>query len=108
MSSESPVCALICNGKHCRGQARERLCAALAEQGVRVEATHCLQICHGPVVLAQIGDHWEAVSRVRGKRARANLLRAMQRQRRRPVRERLVRGSKRERALARGHAKRFA
>ena len=108
-SDQTPACVLICNGKHCRGQARDRLCETLATAGVTVEDTRCLRVCRGPVVLTQIGSRWEAVSRVRGKRARANLLRAMQRQRRQPVRKRLVRGTKREHAIARGHiAKRQA
>ncbi|MEI6665525.1 MAG: hypothetical protein WCL53_05170 [Chloroflexota bacterium] len=108
-SDQTLACVLICNGKHCRGQTRDRLREMLAKADLAVEDTHCLRVCRGPVVLTQIGGQWEAVSRLRGKRARANLLRAVQRQRRRPVRKRLVRGAKREHAIARGHvAKRQA
>jgi hypothetical protein len=49
-----------------------------------------------------IDGRWEVVSRVRGKKQRARLVLALARQRRKPIRKRVVRGSRRRKAIEKG------
>ena len=80
---------------------RERLCEALRADGVRVVTSRCLRVCEGPVVIVAIRDRWHVVERVRSKRAQRRVIEALQRQRRAPIKKRLVEGGERRRALDR-------
>ena len=99
--TEVQPCAIVCNGKSCRGPARERLCEALRADGVRVVTSRCLKVCEGPVVVVAIRDRWDVVERVRSKQAQRRVIEALQRQRRAPIKKRLVEGGERRRALDR-------
>ena len=96
-----PLCAVLCNGKSCRGDARERLSAELRAAGVPVVSSRCLKVCHGPVAVVPVGGRWRVVERIRDKKIREELLRALRRQRQGRIRRQLVRGGDRRAAIKR-------
>ncbi len=93
---------VVCRGSDCRGDARRKLCAALAEAGIAVEPVGCLGICSGPAVAITIGDRLEFVERVRGAiRSEILAVSAGDRHPSRRLRKRIVRGSARRKATIR-------
>lgn len=101
MRCDQPLTAIVCAGPSCKGPGRNKLCTVLLEAGLEVEASSCLGICEGPVAAAPIGDRWEIIRKVDGKRRRTRLVDAVVSGQRDKVRGRLVRGSRRKRALRR-------
>jgi len=72
---------------------------------VDVVITGCLGVCKGPVAMLPIGGRWEVVAGVRGKDSRKRLVQAVTRQRQKALKKRTVRGSRRDKAIAKGAAK---
>ena len=96
-----PLCAVLCNGKSCRGDAREQLSAELRAAGVPVVSSRCLKVCHGPVAVVPVGGRWRVIERIRGRKTRARVLGALRRQRTGRIRRQLVRGGDRRVAIRR-------
>ena len=110
MATEGPLVAqgpakgtiVVCRGSDCRGSARDKLCATLADAGIAVESVGCLGICSGPAVAITIGDRLEFVSRVRGTiRSDIVAVSAGDGRPSRRLRKRFVRGSARRKATVR-------
>jgi len=93
--------AFVCAGPSCRGDGRAKVCAVLLEAGLMVESSKCLGVCEGPVVAAPIGGRWEVVERLDGERPRNRLVKALMSGKPKKVGGRLVRGSRRKKALRR-------
>lgn len=92
---------VVCNGSVCRkskSDGHEDLCKALRAAGYDVRASKCLGVCIGPVVAAPINDRVQIIAEVRGADTIHDLTRAIAEGRMRSLRQRKVKGNKRDKA----------